>query len=60
MRFRNFCFRYVAIHEHPDEQRRAIERAAYQHGLPAEQILRVLAIELRDRLLKLVGKEPPE
>ena len=55
-----FCFRYVVTHEFPDERRRAIERAAYQHGLPAEQILRVLALELRDELLKRSGQEPPD
>lgn len=56
----DFCFRYVATHEYPNDEQREIRRAAYQHGLPVEQVLRVLAIELRDKLLTIADLEAPE
>ena len=50
-----YCFRYVIGVEFEPDLREAIGKAAYDHGLAMESVLRVLAIELRDELLKRAG-----
>lgn len=55
---RGFCFKYVETELQPsDEQRTAMRRTAYQKAARMEQVHRVLAIELRDRLLDSAGLE---
>lgn len=55
-----FCFDHTAASDtFDDEMNRAIEKSAYEVGAKREQVLRVLAIELRDKLLELVGLEAP-
>ena len=44
----------------PDSEMAAkLGQCAFDHGLKMEQVLDVLAIELRDQLLELTGREPP-
>ncbi len=56
-----FAFEYV---ERKDTFRSAkrdrIREVAYNHGLQTYAVRRVLAIKLRDQLLKLAGLQPPE
>ena len=54
-----FCFDLVECFAFTPEKQREIRDSAFRHGLPAEQIRRVLAVELRDKLLKLAGLETP-
>ena len=55
-----FCFGYAAESErYREEERRAIRRTAFRRGLEVSEIERVLAIELRDRILKMTDQEPP-
>lgn len=55
------CFQYAEDTGHYlDEELRVVRKIAYQRGLKTTEVRRVLAIELRDHLLELVGKEPPE
>ena len=51
-----FCFDYVGTQLKPD-QGRQVGRIAYEHGIDREQVLKVLAIELRDALLEI---RPPD
>ena len=54
------CFTYVTKEYTPDDAMDArIMTAAYENGIEREQILRVLAIELRDRLLGREGHTAP-
>ena len=56
-----FCFDHIAeADKFDDAMRRAILKSAYERGVREEQVLRVLAIELRDKLLALAGLEAPE
>ena len=56
-----FAFEYVEKERPPDDAMEAtIKQCAYEHGLKHKQVLNVLAIELRDRLLRLRQLEPPE
>ena len=49
-----FCFDYVRDEYEPDpEFDNRIKQHAYQNGLDRDEVLDVLAIELRDRLLKM-------
>lgn len=38
-----------------DAMKRSIQKCAYERGLREEQVFRVLAIELRDKLLDMAG-----
>ena len=50
---------YVHTKMVPDETQDAkIRQCAYEHGVKREQVLNVLAIELRDILLEKAGKSP--
>ncbi len=52
----SFCFDYVEnTDQYSDQERRIIHKVAYQRGIMAEEIRRVLAIELRDKLLEHTG-----
>lgn len=52
----SFCFDYVEnTDQYSDQERRTIHKVAYQRGIMAEEIRRVLAIELRDKLLEHTG-----
>ena len=53
------CFEFAERFEYTAEEQRLIQRSAYNHGLPTQQVHRVLAIELRNRLLKMASKDPP-
>ena len=53
-----FCFEYLKNpDQYSNEERKTIHNAAYKRGIMAEEVRRVLAIELRDRLLKNAGLE---
>ena len=57
----DFCYGYVANDLNPsEEEQAAMRRTAYEKAARMEQVRRVLAIELRDRLLELSGQEAPE
>ncbi len=54
------CFEFAEHFTYTDDELRTIRQSAYDHGLPIEQIHRVFAIELRDKLLEMAGGlEPP-
>ena len=56
-----FSFGYVENDLSPtEEERRAMRRTAYEQGARIEQVRRVLAIELRDKLLTRASLEPPD
>lgn len=56
-----FCFEYVENNaEYSDEEQRTIRKIAYEQGVKAEDVRRVLAVELRDKLLEHVGLGTPE
>ena len=56
-----FCFQYVEeTAEYSDEEQRAIHDSAYKLGIKASDVRRVLAVELRDKLLEHVSLEAPE
>ena len=56
-----FAYRYVEDEFMPDPATEAtIKQCAYENGLRRKQVLDVLAIELRDRLLHLRQLEPQE
>ena len=55
-----FCFSHVDGEDvFSDVELRAIKQNAYENGLDEEQVRRVYAIELRDRLLALNGLDAP-
>lgn len=54
-----FCFDYVSALELDAEQQRRVNQSAYDHGLPEEQVRRVMALELRDSLLVRADLNPP-
>ena len=54
------CFEYVEGFDFTDDELKAIRQSAYENGLPTEQVRRVLAIELRDKLLRMADLQPPE
>ena len=57
----DFCFAYVEDDLDPSEEEQAVmRRTAYEKAARMKQVRRVLAIELRDRLLELSGLETPE
>ena len=50
----DFCFNYVSNEmEASPEQEKLLKACAYEAGVNREQVLTVLAIELRDKLLEL-------
>ena len=55
----HFCFEYVNETEYSDEEKKVIRSSAYENGLTRDQVRRVLAIELRDKLLEVAGLEAP-
>lgn len=55
-----FCFKYVEDeNQYTEEEERIIRASAYKRGDKVSDIRQVLAIELRDRLLKEAGLEAP-
>lgn len=53
----DFCVKYVNEDFQPtEEQNDMLRESAYEHGIKNEQVLGVLAVELRDALLKLAGE----
>ena len=53
-----FCISYMRDgYERTSEQDRAFKECAYEHGIKLKQVLDVCAVELRDRLLHLLGSE---
>ncbi len=57
----NYCFEFVNRTEIlPDELNRKIQESAYNNGIKVDQVKEVLAIELRDALLRIHGLESPE
>ena len=57
-----FCFEYVTTTEFnpPQELMEKMQASAYNHGVSLHGVYNVLAVELRDKLLKMHGLEPPE
>ena len=63
-RIPQFCRGYVQDGTNegwvPDNEMAAkLGACAFEHGLDMEKVLDVLAIELRDELLRQSGREPP-
>jgi len=57
----DFCFEYVEnTDQYSNEERQAIWNTTYKRGIKAEDVRQVLAIELRDKLLKNAELEAPE
>ncbi|MCY3599851.1 MAG: hypothetical protein OXN85_07760 [Gemmatimonadetes bacterium] len=54
-----FCFDHVEQVEYSDEEQKTIRRSAYNHGIDTWEVRRVLAIELRDKLLAIAGLVAP-
>jgi len=56
-----FCFDHVESNFAPsDELVAKAQASAYSHGVSLEAVYKVLAVELRDKLLKMHDLEPPE
>ena len=55
-----FCFGFVESAEYSDEERTLIREIAYRHGLTEGNILRILAIEIRDKVLEAAGLDAPD
>ncbi len=55
-----YCFEFVEGFAYTDQELSRIRDSAYRNGLPTEQIRRVLAVELRDKLLEMAGLEAPD
>lgn len=56
----DFCFMYVGhVMEYSEQEKRLIKRVGYENGLTDNDVRRVLAIELRDKLLTSAGLEAP-
>lgn len=57
-----FCFNYVTSHNFnaPVELMSKMQNSAYRHGVSLQGVYNVLAIELRDKLLKMFNLDPPE
>ncbi len=55
-----FCFAYVEAVEYSDAERRANRKSADENGIATHEVRRVMALELRDRLLALSSLDPPE
>lgn len=61
-RIQEFCFAYVKDEDRQpfsDDEREAIQDAAFEHGQKTKQIVDVFAIELRDKLLAKAGLDTP-
>ena len=55
------CFEYVrGKYEPPEETELRIRLLAFDNGIDREQVINVIAIELRDRLLTLPDRELPD
>ena len=52
------CFDYIKSMDMTLAQDKKVKQCAYEHGLPRDQVLDVLAIELRDMLLRNLDMEP--
>ena len=56
-----YCFEFVKRPDTlSDQLNRKVQEAAYNNGLEVDTVKRVLALELRDLLLRRYGLEPPE
>ena len=56
----NYCFEFVRESDAlSDELTQKIQEAAYNNGIEVARVTDVLAIELRDALLKIYGLKPP-
>ena len=57
----SYCFEYVKrVDTISESLRRKVQEAAFNNGIEINKVERVLAIELRDVLLKRFGLEAPE
>ena len=54
----SYCFDFVEDVELEHSMRRAILGCAYENGVTEDEVLEVLAIELRDRVLSLTERSP--
>lgn len=55
----DFCFTY-SKEKLSDERERDVKRVAYEAGIEDVKVRNVLAVELRDQLLNLLGLDAPE
>lgn len=55
-----FAFGHVYQFQPPDEMGAKMKNCAYENGISIDLVLRVLAIDLRDAMLDVLGMEPPE
>ena len=56
-----FCFEYVREDFTPDnELNKKLQECAYRRGATVDDLKEVLAVELRDAMLKRLGLDPPE
>ena len=54
-----FCMDFCTTRYAPDQDVKArLEQCAYENGIDLDSVLRVLAVELRDRLLELTPSQP--
>ncbi len=53
----NLCFSYARNWTPPDEMALRIKDSAYQHGISWDETVEVIAIQLRDRVLKHQGQD---
>ena len=54
------CFDFVEEAELGQSMRKAVLDCAYENGISEDQVLDVLAIELRDIVLSLTGHRPDD
>ena len=54
------CFDFVDQAELEQSMRQAVLDCAYENGISEDQVLDVLAIELRDIVLSLTGHHPDD
>ena len=54
----DLSFNHIKTMRETLEQDQRVRKCAYDHGLPREKVLDVLAIELRDYLMRQTGQEP--
>ena len=54
------CFDFVEEAEFGQSMRKAVLDCAYENGISEDQVLDVLAIELRDIVLSLTGHDPDD
>lgn len=55
-----FALEHAEVHKYDEKMEARIKQCAYERGIQRDQVIKVLAIELRDRLLSIRRLEPPE